>query len=75
MAQITIDIPNQQAQRVLDALCADGGYNPESGQTQQQFAKQYIAQLIKGRVRTYENLKAQEDAIKNIVLPPDPDIT
>lgn len=73
MAQLVIDIPTAQEQRVLDAICAEGGYDPASGLTQKQFSKKFVANWLKTLVRNQEMFKAQQAALDS--LPPDADIT
>jgi hypothetical protein len=63
MAEITITIPDGVVQRVLDALCGQFGWTPESGLTQGQFAKWCVARWAKDVVRTWEAQQASEAAI------------
>ena len=53
MAQITLDIPAAQVNRVLDAIAANNGYTAADG-TKAAFAKQWLVQMIKDQIRSYE---------------------
>jgi hypothetical protein len=59
MAQIVLDIPDNQVARVRTALCAVGRWDPASGLTQAQFAKQFVANHIKAVVIRYESEQAK----------------
>lgn len=58
MAQLTLNIPNDKVQLVLDTFgyqaTIDGQPNP---QTPNQFMKQVIINYVKGNVRQYEESK------------------
>jgi hypothetical protein len=64
---LSITIPDAQAQRVVDALSEaaawkptleDGSPNPE---TKAQAAKRYIIERIKAQVRSYEAIRLPDD--------------
>jgi hypothetical protein len=54
MSQITINIPDVVISRVLNAICATSGYNPDSGLTKAQFAKNWLIGNLKNAVINYE---------------------
>lgn len=61
MAQVTlnIDVPDARLSLVIGAFTDYHGYDPESGLTRPQFAKQVVAQFIKDSVRAH---RANQDA-------------
>lgn len=59
MAQIVIDVPDNQVTRVLTAFASVYKYNPASGLTQAQFAQSKIAAFVKSVVVRYETEQAQ----------------
>jgi hypothetical protein len=66
MSQLTISIPDNQDQRVINAFIAIRGYNPESGLTPGQFIKHDIVNYIKGVVRAHEQDLAAKAAITSV---------
>lgn len=72
MATISITIPDAQLQRVIDAVCGTYNYDPNSGLTQAQFAKQQLSLWLKSTVRNWES----NAAINNFKTTySDPDVT
>lgn len=67
--KIIIDVPDAQAQRVLNGFCADRGYQPTlpddtpNPETKAQFVKRLLIQYIKNSVRMNEIQAASEAAI------------
>lgn len=68
MAQITINIPDAQVSRVVNALCAFGGYTTQveqdgvlvpNPQTKPQFARAMITEFVKTAVTLTEGKVAQ----------------
>lgn len=59
MANITVTIPDDKIQRIIDAFAAEFGWTTESGLTKAQFTKQQVIEYIKQVTRNYEaNLAA-----------------
>jgi len=58
MAQIVLDVPDNQVSRVLAALTDHPAF-AGSGLTAAQFAKQRIANMVKGVVVRYETEQAK----------------
>ena len=55
MAQITLDIPDAQLPRVIDALCLQYNYDANGGGlTRGQFAKRCVANMVRRVVRLAE---------------------
>jgi hypothetical protein len=54
MATISINIPDAMAPRALDAIAATKGWHEGLGITKAQFAKQWIAGLVKEVLIDYE---------------------
>lgn len=64
MAAITINIPDAQLQRVIDAFCAEYGWSSvEIDGPRGAFAKKQLLLLIKRKVRSYEEALAVETAV------------
>jgi hypothetical protein len=70
MANITITIPDAQAQRVLDAIARRHGWDPGGAVTKAQFARNVIANFIKRSVNEQE----RQD-ILNAADVTDPDVS
>ncbi len=59
MANITITIPDDKVQLILDAFAGEFGWTSESGQTKAQFTKAQVIEYLKQVTRNYEaNLTA-----------------
>lgn len=73
MAQIVLDIPNDQARRVVDALCKVGGYagNPDCQRDRNEFAKRVVAQQIRLMVGQVEQTEARAAAQVETIAPLD----
>lgn len=54
MANITINVPDTVAPRVLDAVAARYEWTTESGLTKAQFTKQVIVRWLKETVKMHE---------------------
>lgn len=66
MAQITMNIPDQHIQRILDAFASAYGWHDGLGVTKAQFAKSKIRDYIKEIVMRAEAPEAQRVAIQTI---------
>lgn len=73
MATISINVPDQELDRVVSALCEYGLYSEvaEEGETPPQFAKGVVTTFIKSVVRTVERRAAEAEALSSIVDSPD----
>jgi hypothetical protein len=69
MASLTIQFPDAQAARIVDALCFDGGLDTTTATQQEKnaFAKAQVAAMLKARVQEIEHNRARA-----AVTPPDP---
>jgi hypothetical protein len=70
MASITINFPDDQQQRIRDALCAYGGWTEDQG-ARSEFARQQVRKLIRDVVRHVERTAA----IASAEAIPEPDLT
>ena len=59
MASIQIDIPDAQANRVLDAFATRYGWTDQLGVTKAEFAKAQVAKMIRETVKQEEVRQAQ----------------
>jgi hypothetical protein len=75
MASIQLNIPDAQAQRVLDAVADRFGWTPELGVTKAAFAKQQVAEWLKRLVVEYERRVAIDAAIASVQPPAPPDVS
>jgi hypothetical protein len=62
MATISITVPDPVVQRVLDAVAATYGYDPDTDGTKAQFARAQVAAVVKNVVVSYEAQQAGESA-------------
>jgi hypothetical protein len=74
MASITLNIPDAQAQRVLDAVADRFGWTPDLGVTKAAFTKQQVAEWLKRLVVEYERRVAMDAAIAMVQPPAPPDV-
>ncbi len=82
--KITLEIPDEQKDRVVDAICYLHGYEDvlvdmegtetPNPQTKAKFAKAQIYTIIKNMVKTYEVRQAEEQATANARASVDADI-
>jgi hypothetical protein len=75
MATICIDIDNAQLNRVVDALCAAGGWTAELGVTKSAFAKQEAARIIRERVVSIERHTLLQAAEQQAAAVTEPTVT
>lgn len=76
MAQIVIDIPDDQVQRVLDAFTGTYGWQGQAVDgTKAAFAKKQVALWIKRVVRQYEVRKQELNLAAQVVDPGEVDAT
>lgn len=66
MVQITITIPDNKANRILDALCEVYRYKPEMG-TKQQFVRSTLIKFIKDTMKLYEGRIASKTATDTVI--------
>jgi hypothetical protein len=62
MANITITVPDDQVNRILDGIAGAYRYNPATHGTKAQFARAVIARFVKETVKGYEAQTAGETA-------------
>ncbi len=76
MAAITVNFPNDQADRVVSAMCGAGGYtgDPANNAARNEFARTMVINYVKNIVRVVEKSEAQTIAL-NAVNVVDADIT
>ena len=68
MAQLIIEIPDNIANRVMDAICNNNGFtgtHNRQPETKAQFVKRWNINIIKNEVRVYETRIAQNAAEEN----------
>lgn len=72
MAEITLNIPNAQAVRVVNALCAVGGYagDPEDQPARRDFARGVLADYLRQTVLRYEQQQAAAQAMAAVTVEP-----
>jgi hypothetical protein len=75
MATITLTYPDDQQQRIVNALCEEGGWTPESGVTRGAFAKRMVVDYVKRVVVAQDRAAARAAALAAVPLPADPDVT
>lgn len=68
MATMTITIPDAQATRVINALCAAGDYNAETDGPKAAFAKTQVIRWIKNMVLSVESSQHERDL--RLSMPP-----
>lgn len=72
MADITIGIPTAEIVRVIDALCAAGGYagDPSNKAACREFARSVVADFIRQTVVQAERQQAMSAAMAAITVDP-----
>lgn len=67
MATIQINIPNNQINRVVNALCSQGGYGGlGSAQDKQEFARQEVIKFIKRTIKESEGFTTTQTALATL---------
>lgn len=66
MTQITIIIPDDKENRILDAFCTVYKYKPEMG-TKREFVKSVLIKFIKDTIITYEGRIASKTATDTVI--------
>ena len=66
MAQITITIPDDKIQDVLDAFADNFGYDSESGKTKAQFAKGILITWIKREYLSWKGDTAKASSASDL---------
>lgn len=66
MANITLTIPDDKVQRILDAFAAEFGWTTESGVTKAQFTKAQVIEYIKQVTRNFEANVAANTARQSV---------
>jgi hypothetical protein len=75
MASITIQFPDAQQQRIVDALCLSANYNAATDGTKAAFAKKQVIQMVKDRVAATEREQARLAALAAVPEPATVDVT
>ena len=77
MATITLTFPDAVQPRVVDALCAEGGYDqlPEPKPARGAFARSRVIRFVRETVRNYEASLAIETAREAAVARADAEVT
>lgn len=72
MAEITLTIPNDQVNRVVNALCTTGGYagDPDDKPARRQFAREVVARLVRQTVMQVEQQQAMSAAMSAVTVDP-----
>lgn len=72
MADIVLTIPNDQIARVVDALCAVGGYSgdPDDRPARREFARGVIVQQVRKTVMQHERNQAVAEAMSAVTVDP-----
>ena len=73
MAEFRVFIPDAEVDRVVDALCAVGGYDgPNDVKTKREYARQVVIRYIRATVAQVERSQAVADAIAAVTIEPVP---
>ncbi len=67
MLPITINIPNDEKARVVDALCAAGGWTSDKG-SKEAFFKNVLIDYIVNTVRNVEQTQAEQVLQDQVVV-------
>ncbi len=72
MAQIVLEIPNDQAARVVTALCSVGNYtgDPDDQTARREFARGVVRSYVRQTVLAYEQRQAAAAAMASVVVEP-----
>lgn len=71
MAEFAVFIPDDQVDRVVDALCLVGRYDgPDDRSTRREFARQVVIQYVRATVVQVEQSRAVAEAVA--ATPADP---
>lgn len=71
MAEFALTIPDDQVDRVVDALCAVGGYTgPDEQKDRREFAREVVIRYVRGTVAQVERVQAMSDALANVTVDP-----
>lgn len=72
MADIVLTIPTAQVARVVDALCAVGGYagDPDDQIGRREFARGVLRDHLRSTVLAYEQRQAAAEALASVVVQP-----
>lgn len=72
MAEFGLTIPDDQVDRVVDALCAVGGYGPGAGVSKREFARQVVIRYVRTTVAQVERNQAVAEAVSSVDVQPVP---
>ena len=70
MATVILTIPDDQIDRVVDALCAINGWTDTLGVTRAAFAKACLIRDLTATVQNWERREAEEAALEAVNVGP-----
>jgi hypothetical protein len=73
VAEFALTIPDDQVDRVVDALCAVGGYTgPDDRKSRRDFAREVVIRYVRATVMQVERNQAVADAMAAVTVEPVP---
>lgn len=73
MAEFGLTIPDDEVDRVVDALCAVGGYDgPGERRIKREFARQVVIRYVRATVMQVERNQAVAEAMSSVDVQPVP---
>lgn len=73
MAEFSLNIPDDQVDRVVGALCAVGGYEgPDDRKAQRDFAREVVIRYVQATVLQVERTQAMAAAMTAVTIDPVP---
>lgn len=73
MAEFSINIPDDQVDRVVGALCVVGDYRgPDSQKARRDFAREVVIRYVRATVLQVERTQAMADAMTAVTIDPVP---
>lgn len=73
MAEFGLTIPDDQVDRVVDALCVVGDYTgPDVRKERREFARQVVIQYVRATVAQVERTRAVAEAMSSVDVQPVP---
>lgn len=75
MATISLNVPDAQMSRVVDALAVAGDYNPDVDGPKGAFAKEYVIRMVRQTVLSVERAEREREAMQSIVDPDPVDLS
>lgn len=73
MAEFSVNIPDEQVARVVNALCEVGGYDStKHHMSKREFARQVVIKYVGETVLQVERRRAMTDAMTSVTIDPVP---